>query len=57
MNGVPNINMISFKNMGKSLENINNRVQSLNYKASLLEDKDKEIKKLKDVIEKQKIKK
>ena len=57
MNGVPNINMISFKNMGKSLENINNRVQSLNYKTSLLEDKDKEIKKLKDVIEKQKIKK
>ena len=46
--------MISFKNMGKSLENINNRVQSLNYKTSLLEDKDKEIKKLKDVIEKQK---
>ena len=27
--------------MGKSLENINNRVQSVNYKASLLEDKDK----------------
>ena len=49
--------MISFKNMGKSLENINNRVQSLNYKTSLLEDKDKEIKKLKDVIEKQKNKK
>ena len=54
MNGVPNINMISFKNMGKNLENINNRVQSLNFKNSLLEDKDKEIKKLKDIIEKQK---
>lgn len=54
MNGVQNINMISFKNMGKNLENINNRVQSLNFKNSLLEDKDKEIKKLKDIIEKQK---
>ena len=57
MNGIPNINMISFKNMGKSLENVNNKVQSLNFKNSLLKDKDKEIKKLKDVIEKQRIKK
>nr|DAK45304.1 MAG TPA: hypothetical protein [Caudoviricetes sp.] len=57
MNGIPNINMISFKNMGKSLENVNNKVQSLNFKNSLLKDKDKEIKKLKDVIEKQKVKK
>ena len=61
MNGVPNINIISFKNMGKSLGNVNNRIQSLNFvnlkQNSLLEDKDREIKKLKDVIEKQKIKK
>ena len=61
MNGVPNINIISFKNMGKSLGNVNNRIQSLNFvnlkQNSLLEDKDREIKKLKDVIENTNLKK
>ena len=58
INGIANINIISFKNMGKSLVNVNNKIQSLNFinlkQNSLLEDKDREIKKLKDIIENQK---
>ncbi|WP_339059010.1 hypothetical protein KSU01_08190 [Fusobacterium animalis] len=57
-NGTRNINKIGLKDMGRSLEKIDNRVQSLNFniiKQNMdLEEKSREIKKLDEIIKENK---
>jgi len=57
-NGTRNINKIGLKDMGRSLEKIDNRVQSLNFniiKQNMdLEEKSREVKKLNEIIKENK---
>ena len=57
-NGTRNINKIGLKDMGRNLEKIDNRVQSLNFniiKQNMdLEEKSREIKKLDEIIKENK---